>query len=141
VNNYFYKKLREKSKKYCRLLDIPTIKIYSDIKDNVCFECTLSGKRKILIDEFFIKWTIKKHPDLFAFKKHNLNSITKRLYFMLGHEIGHYYTFIKHPKYFWKNESEDKNNKFNAEEYRKLKLEKIADKIALYLLKIEGAKK
>lgn len=65
-----------------------------------------------------------------------LTSYRKRIRFILGHEVGHIYHFQKHFNHFQKYKVKASvKAKLNHADYRKMKKEKIADKIGLILLK------
>lgn len=117
-----------------------SIKLTYNQKSQSCYMNNY-GNSKININFMQLCFLLKIKSNDFThnyFKdKYKLNSVYKRLYFIIAHEFGHYY----HNK-FYKNsfnncyrEYINKSKNINDCDYRKLRAEWIADKIALGIMK------
>jgi hypothetical protein len=93
------------------------------------------GRLTINIDVFVLITYAKIKNDKELFKLVPLNSVSKRLKFIIYHELGHYLQFRKYFKWsIRQHETYRKDSSLSAYEYRQQKIEKYADKIALYLV-------
>ena len=135
-------KLIKKAIKYaCNELKLPEIKYKYNNKSNICF-CARGNKYHLntylLLDyvTMIIYCKIKNNTEIFQLNK--LNSIEKRIKFIVYHEIGHYLQFMKYRSWHFKYVMK-KSILLNLSEseYRNLKIEKTADKIAYALIKRE----
>jgi len=134
-------------KRYCEELKIPLINVEFNKSHRISFryvyyksDCTIF-KKFIRIDEYYL-FDMILHPRFndSLWKFIPLKSVRDRLRFIIGHELGHYLHSYLHPKHYVKNMlSYNILNKIVNDRdysgYRNSKLEKIADKIGLYLVK------
>ena len=133
-----HKRITQIINKALKELNLKHIKINFVCNNDLCF--TLKQNRKQLytpsIDiDYLMLYTYAKisNKDKTVFSKmFNLNSVSKRIKFILYHELGHYLQYNKHFDFFIKYLKVDNN--ISELEYRKLRNEHIADRIALYLL-------
>lgn len=108
-----------------------TNSINFEIKGNVNYlkiECCIN------IDIVLLKYYLINNMDLWRITK--LKSKKDRLYFIVLHELSHYFNFLKQKKQYIKKAQLQQNLNVTDEAlYRQLPLERTADKIALYILK------
>jgi len=138
-----YKTLKKYIPEYigrtCKSLGLaaPDVELYEKEKD-IFFKYEESAKTfKIVVNLGKLCDITRAKNDRFIFKKFVFNRIKKRIDFILAHEVGHYYLHAKFLKHSIKLAySDDWEKSFcNQEEYRKLRSESRADKIAKYILK------
>jgi hypothetical protein len=121
----------------CDILDIPLpILEYYDNDKDIYFKYLQEYKEyKIIFNLGELCNITRIKNDRYIFKKFIFNSIKKRVNFIVCHELGHYYLhykFLKHSIKLAYNDDWEKT--FTTQiEYRKLRSEYRADKIALYL--------
>ena len=75
---------------------------------------------------------------VFNYINFSFNSRHDKLFFIVAHEIGHYLQFCRHRAWYNCYGMEAKSKRrlcINAKNYRKIKLEKYADKLALGIYK------
>lgn len=119
------------AKKTCKELNIPSIKIvFNSYNDNIYFD---SGRIEISIDEYLLLDYIKIKNNKHLFTVIKLNSINKRLKFIIIHEIIHYLQYYKYRKWF-NTQVKIYSSTLPPEKHRLQKIEKYADKIALHLV-------
>jgi len=131
------RKIKKIAKMACKVLKLKSIEIRFSYENDFYFSISKkTGKGFLRIDYLYLLQLIKISTELEVNKMYNLNSINKRLKFALYHELGHYLQWQRHTDFFINEYVKEKNrkDKLSPKEYRQLKLEKIADKIALYLL-------
>lgn len=127
-------------------LKLPDIDVSVDIDSIQYSSCLHTDKNKYSVSIY--------PPDmeqglLWDFLPIKIEDFEARLFFVLAHEIAHYYQCVKHPK--WMEEKyitrirfiKDSHNSFDTDEvhckkYRKLRAEQNADRIAIILLRKFG---
>jgi hypothetical protein len=139
---YIKNRVKEIKKEFLKEHSLPNIPIYYIKSGQSSFKYNYDGTpKRITINphEAFFKSTIKPKK---MFKYIKINSVRKRIDFIILHELSHYLHFSKYKNsYFIEKKSKEKirlTEKFkeNREKnYRGLPLEKKADKIALYSIK------
>lgn len=136
--------IKAEVKKQCRILDIEAPKVKFNNKGDICFHLHISNEYDIKTELCFDVVSIICHVQLknrnqsvfnYINKKDKINSITKRIKFIVYHELGHYYHFKKYTDSYLINKRHYKNDGLNEAEYRKQSLEAKADRIALSLIK------
>lgn len=126
----------------CKELDIDSVPIYYISKSDIYMEYNNNTEALVINIDYnvLIKYIkIKSKSSLWKFFK--FNSVNRRLKFILYHEVGHCLQWAKYNKFFKK---EYKKELYKREKckiggipeyvYRQLKLEKIADNIAVSLM-------
>jgi len=115
------KNILNKTKNLMRKLDLPLIPIeFNYNKYNACFK---DIPLKIIFGLSYLR-----------------NKNTQQINYTICHEVGHYFQCYKFPKWFSKiieTEKEKRITLTNNEEYKNLKLEKNADKLAKIFIKNE----
>jgi len=129
--------------KGCKRLNLQPIKVKFNSNGDIAFALNLNNQhRYITIETYTILNDTKINNNVYAFKKFKLNSISKRIKFIIYHEIGHYLQFSHHRTWYIRELVKDEyilsSNTLGQVKYRQLKSESIADRIALYLLKKEN---
>lgn len=143
MRGYYLKTYIEKlAKEYCNVLELPLLPIYYATDETIAFESKAFNDKlisgRLIIDINKLCKMIKNKSE-YVFAYHNLKNAKDKIRFTIGHEIGHYLSVKKHPKFSIKHLNFEKDL-FNKKPithilYRQLPLEKIADKIGLYLIK------
>jgi Zn-dependent peptidase ImmA (M78 family) len=141
--NKMYKTLKKYIPEYiakkCKVLNLPVpiIELCEKNKD-IFFKYNENEKTfSIVINLGELCYITKIKNDRYIFEKFVFKSIKKRINFILAHEIGHYFLHKKFLKHSVKLAySDDFEKSFcNQKEYRDLRSEFRADKIAKYLVK------
>lgn len=135
------KQIKRIVKKACKALKLYSVEVRYNTKDNIYFSASnKTGKGYISIDYVKLLQYVKIKNDFGLWNYFKFNTINKRIKFILYHEVGHYLQYIKYYSFFRREvikENKVKDNISNSD-YRKLKLEKMADKIAVGLINRQG---
>jgi len=143
TENIIKKIVRSAVKKGSFRLDVCKPKINYKSHDGCFVKVKYSCRHELHIDitQLIVLGQIKSknEGDIFPYIKESINGIRKRIEFIIYHELAHIYQFENKNKWF-NNNKYTLNNTISASEYRNLKMENNADKIALCLLKKGGVK-
>lgn len=124
--------------KACKVLKIKPIRVKFNNKGLVGFAInTENWHRHITMEIYTLLVDTKINNTLYLFQMFKLNSISKRIKFVVYHEVAHYFQFIKHKKWFIRELEKDRIYDYmpiSSHAYRNLKAEKQADRIAMYLV-------
>ena len=140
--NTIEKTIIKAKNKACKELGLPSIKIIFNYDSKIYLRVKsdnmgiIDTKYSIYIDVYELLQYVKIKSDLDLFKIIPINSICKRIKFIIYHEVSHYLQFKKYNKFSnncLDNSTKDINS-LTSREYRQLKLEKYADRIALHLV-------
>lgn len=124
--------------KACKALKIKPCRVKFNNNNELGFAININNwHRYITISNYTLIKDSKINNTLYLFKLFKMQSISRRIKFIIYHEVAHYLQFVKYKKWYIKEL--DKDNKagirwFSPVEYRQIKAEKIADRIAMYLL-------
>lgn len=138
IEKYMKRQIKETIKE----LNLPSIPVYFNNDSRICFRYRKDRNYSAIhIDSvsMIVKAT-KEHCNPITHKFFKLNSVHKRINFILYHEIGHYLQCYKHSNWFNKYKKESVNAQYSNSymtnrEYRALRLEHNADKLASSILK------
>jgi hypothetical protein len=129
---------------YCKELKLEKINYKYNDNNLICFSVKVNYKKGVIkkfiqLDYFTILQIVKIKNDNLLFKLYPLNSIKKRIKFIVYHELSHYLQYAKYNNFYHKNRLKNKRLYFKLSdyEYRQLKIEKIADKLAYAILQRE----
>lgn len=137
-------RIRKTKKKCLKILNLENIPSMYNNKGIIAYRIQLYQNLNVYNEQFLFDiislLLVAKQKNHELFKKYKLNSLNKRINFIICHEIGHYYQWKNHKKWSYiahKDKKEKiRSNKINNEiEYRNHKIEKFADRIAFYLIK------
>ena len=130
--------IRKIVKRACKELHIEYIKVKFNTNGNIQASIIPGNISKSTINIDLVSLIclvqIKENKSETLFKHIKpLNSISKRIKFIILHEIGHIYHAKKRTNYFLKT-FYSRHERVSPDKYRKLPLERKADKISLALL-------
>lgn len=134
--------MKREVKETLKDLNLPSIRVLFNNRRRISFTEKRNGYRAINLDSvsILVYSQIKQKNDILFASFKDVNSITRRIKFILYHEIGHY---IEHQKYSRWNEKYaeqkwavlDSGFSLSETEYRAIKHEHIADRLANGILK------
>lgn len=125
--------------KGCKRLNLQPIKVKFNNDKDISF-CIVDSTEAIFItiDVYRLFSYVKINNDEYMFKRIKINSISKRIKFIVYHEIGHYLEYNHHKNWYKYHSHNNYTTYTDVISYRKQNIERIADRIALYLLKKEN---
>ena len=134
IKTVYYELLKE--------YNLPDIPISFDKRYSVAFYYSFStNERKLFfnLNEMIYLLSLRDRKRILFNRAYKLNSVRKRLYFIIGHELGHYYHNYKCHSNYRACNKKDKiikyfNPRMSQANYRKLYTEKKADKLSRALM-------
>lgn len=128
--------IKKETNKACRELNLEPIEVKFNSDGVIAFARHRDdyGNIHITIGVYELMNTTKINNNDYTCTKYKLNSVSKRIRFIIYHEVAHYLQNSKYRKWFNKTQENYRYSGISEADYRKQPSEHKADRIALCLI-------